>query len=172
MKSRKSRQQIRNLARQAESRPPAPPPPKPAIPMFFQQVRCACSQILRLSSSHEGKRGSCPTCLRKFVITITGDAAQGTLKIAPVYVSSSVKTGQTFLAETSQEEDVPEQLPVTCTCGRTIPAKRSMYDKRVRCPSCGARLLLTLKRDTARRYSIHPLILDDAPSGDTVLAED
>ena len=133
MRSRKSRQQIRNLTRNAESPAPAPRPARPEEPALVQQVRCACNQILRLSSAHNGKRCSCPTCDRKFLISVSGSVAAGNLKISLVYVSASMKTGHTFMAEPSNDAvDVPDQLPATCTCGRTLPAKRSMYDKRVR----------------------------------------
>lgn len=134
--------------------------------VVFQQVACPCGQKLRLNTALEGKRCTCPSCGRKFLVTLSGERQAGTLRINPVYVDAAVKIGNTFIAERTEEP--PEKLSVLCVCGKRVVATRNMYDRRVRCPQCGVRLLLTLKRDPrSGNYSLHPLEMNDLPSGET-----
>lgn len=51
----------------------------------------------------------------------------------------------------------PEKLPFDCPCGAKLSAPRAAYDKKTRCPKCGAQLLLNLIQDPhGGPYRIEP----------------
>ena len=62
----------------------------------------------------------------------------------------------------------PPAMYFVCPCGSKLLARKEMYDQRVRCPDCKARLLVTLVYDPgAKMFDLRPVRLGDAPSGDT-----
>jgi hypothetical protein len=183
MKSR--RQEIRDLARKAEERArgqtpkPGTLPSIPAPEIF--EIACLCGQLLRLRGGHAGKRCSCPACFRKFTVTFAED--RGRKVPVPLYLNDSVTTGDTFLADAGsdphvpalpevEEPPLPDQLPFACPgCRKKMLVRRAVYDKRVRCPDCSARLLLTVVwSPSTRSHVVQPVRLSDPPSGDTSTA--
>jgi len=151
-------------------------------------MACICGQLLRLTSAHDDKRCACPACGRKFLVTFAPDKETGTSILCPVYLDDSVTTGQTFVAELpapappaaaaqGRLDDVidpppPPSIAFPCPCGRKLLARKEAYDRRVRCPDCGVRMLLSVVFEPAeKRHVVHPVRLDDAPSGETRTTE-
>jgi hypothetical protein len=180
------RRRIRDLARKAEerSRAPAPPPP-PAAPKLHEMA-CLCGQLLRIREEDDEKRCTCPACRRKFEISFYDDPATKKKTLQPMYLDDGSVSGDTFTAETPSGgppekrgaldeafgPPPPASLPFRCPCGRKLIARKEAYDKRVRCPDCGARMLVTLVYDPQKKaHSIQALRVTDAPTGDTWTAE-
>jgi DNA-directed RNA polymerase subunit RPC12/RpoP len=173
MKPRKD--EIRDLARKAEERArgltPAPGalPAVPAPEVF--EIACLCGQLLKIRSAHAGKRCACPSCGRKFQVTLKED--QGRRIPVPVYVTdaaASAPTGETFIADADEPATgPPEELLFPCVgCSKKILAKRAVYGKRVRCTACGARMIVDVVYDeTLDAHLVRPLPVSDPPSGMT-----
>jgi DNA-directed RNA polymerase subunit RPC12/RpoP len=63
-----------------------------------------------------------------------------------------------------------DKVSFRCPCGRKLVARPSMADKRGKCPWCNARLLLVGKvNPKTRLLEIHPLAIDTASTGDTMV---
>jgi DNA-directed RNA polymerase subunit RPC12/RpoP len=185
MRPSKNRRAIRDLARRAAERARAPEaPPPPAV----YEMACICGQLLRVTSSHDERRCACPSCKRKFLVTLAPDKRTGAILLCPVYLDDSVTTGETFTAEPPSPPDSvsgkkgqlddtiepppPPSISFSCPCGRKLLARASTYDRRVRCPDCGVRMLLSVVYDRASgRHVVQPVRLEDAPSGDTGTGE-
>lgn len=169
------RDEIRDLARKAEERArgltPAPGalPPVPTQEIF--EIACLCGQLLKIRVGHEGKRCSCPSCGRKFSVTVRPE--QGRRIPIPVYLNdaaAAAPTGETFIADADEPDGrPPEELLFPCIgCGRKILAKRAVYGKRVRCPGCKARMIVDVVYDaTLDAHLVRPLPVSDPPSGMT-----
>jgi DNA-directed RNA polymerase subunit RPC12/RpoP len=88
-------------------------------------------------------------------------------------------SGGTFMMDEFRIEDhfkeivePPAKISFGCPCGRRLAAAPRMVDKRGKCPHCGARLLLVGKtHPRTGKLEIHPLVLDDAGTGDTMMIE-
>ena len=66
------------------------------------------------------------------------------------------------------EPEPPKQMDFECPCGERLVATRKTYDKRAKCSSCGARLLVSLVFNAAEnRFEIIPVRVSEPPSGDT-----
>jgi DNA-directed RNA polymerase subunit RPC12/RpoP len=90
------------------------------------------------------------------------------------------KSGQPFMIEDQfriedhfrEITDPQEKIAFHCPCGFKLHARPTMVDKRGKCPQCSARLLLVGKKNPrSQLLEIHPLVVDEAPSGDTQLFE-
>lgn len=185
-------------------RPAPTPPSQPALQRL--KFTCMCNQTLRLSTAQTGRRASCPSCGRRFVISFQRNPTTGEQVPAPVYISAPA-SGQTTIAEAIQPGRTPEtaEIPATpppdetreaeptdsslgeafrdvmegidvddlipdppkglyfiCPCGEKLIARKDMYDRRVRCPHCRKRILISLVYDdVAHQYDIQPVRLSD-----------
>jgi DNA-directed RNA polymerase subunit RPC12/RpoP len=69
--------------------------------------------------------------------------------------------------------DPPRALFFICPCGKKLLARKKMYDRRVRCPYCQVRLLISLVfDDVERKFDIQPVRLDDERTGKTTFLKD
>jgi DNA-directed RNA polymerase subunit RPC12/RpoP len=146
-------------------------------------MACICGQLLRIRQELDELRCVCPACKRKFEVSFVRDPGSGRTILQPNYLDDGSVTGETFTAEmpggnVKEKRGVlddalgpppPPQVVFPCPqCGRKILAKQSAYDKRVRCPDCSTRMILTLIYDPASRtHTVLPVRVTDAPSGDT-----
>jgi DNA-directed RNA polymerase subunit RPC12/RpoP len=147
-------------------------------------MACICGQLLRIRQELDQLRCVCPACRRKFEVRFVRDPQTGRTVLHPNYLNDASVTGETFTAEMPGGTTLPSkrgvlddalgpppppQIVFPCPqCGRKILAKRSAYDKRVRCPDCSSRMILTLIYDPATRtHTVLPVRVTDAPSGDT-----
>lgn len=156
---------------------PRSKPSRPASPAPAEEIvrfTCPCGAPLRVPASSVDGHGACPRCRRRLLLTGKVDAS-GRLQIHPLVLGEGEKSGHTFLIEDHFRElpDVPDKIGFQCPCGRKLFARPQMLDKRGKCPGCGARLLLVGKtHPRTQRLEIHPLVLDEAGTGDTVMIEE
>jgi len=184
MRVGRRRRKARDLARRAAEHAHPRPAPAPTI----HEMACICGQLLRLSSVLDEERCACPVCGRKFLVCFVSDPSTGAQVLTPVYVDDWHKSGDTYVADLvsksqappsakgalddALEPQPPPQLSFPCPCGSELVAKRELYDRRVRCPKCGVRMLISVAYDpSAKRFAVHPVRLQDGPSGDTWTAE-
>lgn len=67
--------------------------------------------------------------------------------------------------------ELPDEAQFRCGCGALLSITRACFDKRVKCPKCGGRRLVTLGYDEASGgYTLHTFSLVDRASGGTQLA--
>jgi DNA-directed RNA polymerase subunit RPC12/RpoP len=196
MDPRKKRREIHDLARRATERAHGetpPPAPRPAAaPVPKHEMACICGQLMRISESFDEKRCACPSCGRKFEVNFVDDPKSGKRILQPMYLDEGEPpTGDTMIMEVpsssppSPKPDPaglldealgpapPAQLTFACPqCSRKILARREAYDRRVRCPDCKTRMVLTVLYDPARKaHFVQPVRISDAPSGDTWLLD-
>lgn len=149
-------------------RKPAPPPP--AEPLRF---KCPCGAALKIPASQVDGHGACSRCRRRLLLAgKTGP--DGRIVIHPLVLGEAQKSGRTFLIEDHFRElaGPQEKIAFHCPCGRKLFARPSMIEKRGKCPECGARLLLVGKtHPRTRKLEIHPLIVEEASSGDTMMID-
>ena len=170
------------MKRHARPRPkaakPPPPPTSPPSDPDYIRFTCLCGAALKIPAWRVDGHGVCPKCKRRLLLT--GKAGtQGGSYVHPLLLEGE-KSGQTFMIEDQYRiEDHFREIPETqekigfhCPCGFRLHARPSMVDKRGKCPQCGARLLLVGKKNPRTELlEIHPLVVDEAPSGDTQLFE-
>jgi len=191
MRSRSKRREIRELARKAtekahggQARETASAAPPPAV----HEMACLCGQLLRVKGTLDDTRCGCPACGRKFLATFAPDPTTGKEILCPVYLGDSKEAaGDTFIVEAAPksptapagggaldealEPNPPPNLSFTCPCGLKLSARKELYDKRAKCPKCGARMLLSLSYDSQeKRFTLNVVRITDAPSGDTWIA--
>lgn len=62
----------------------------------------------------------------------------------------------------------PPAMYFICPCGSKLLARKEMYDRRVRCPDCDVRMIISLVYDAgAKMFDLKPVRVSDPPSGDT-----
>jgi hypothetical protein len=87
--------------------------------------------------------------------------------------ATRVPGGKAYRIEDHFREIAPpaqDKISFRCPCGRKLVARPSMADKRGKCPWCNARLLLVGKvNPKTRLLEIHPLTIDTASTGDTMV---
>lgn len=152
---------------------PAAPPPAPPSDDYLRFV-CPCGAALKIPAWRVDQHGLCPKCKRRLLLT-----AQGSSSVKPIPLDGD-RNGSTFMIEDQYRiEDHFKEIPQAqdkigfhCPCGFKLHARPSLVDKRGKCPECGARLLLVGKRNARTQLlEIHPLVVDEASSGDTQLVE-
>ena len=153
------------------------------------ELACVCGELIRLSKEAAKYLCNCPSCPRKFFINLSNAGVA-----TPVYVADAVRPApapasrsgaaakprptpgdETSLSlqtvKTKPENRLPqppESLNFSCGCGQKLVAKKEMYDKRVRCPRCSNRLILTLVYDSGSdRFEIRHLSAPGPSEGDT-----
>lgn len=148
-----------------------------------------CGAILEVSGQDDGRRSSCPVCLRRFDVRFTTDAG-GRKGISLQYLADSRKRGETstvaagttsfFLdgpdpsAAThgllAAEPELPDEAHFRCSCKALLVIPKALYEKRAKCPGCGARMLMFLFYDAkARSFTLQQFSLIDQSSGATRL---
>ncbi len=183
MRPGKRRKEIRDLARRATERAQGPASPPPPAAKTLHEMACICGQLLRIKQELDEQRCACPACKRKFEVSFVTDPGTGRTILQPMYLDDTSVTGDTITAEmppgaAADKRGVlddalgpppPPKIVFPCPqCGRKILAKQEAYDKRVRCPDCSTRMILTLIYDPASRtHTVQPVRVTDAPSGDT-----
>ncbi len=154
-------------------KPARPRTPPPAAPEEFVRFACPCGAPLKIPAWQVDGHGICPRCRRRLQLTGKADRS-GTVRIHPLALGDQDKSGRTFLIEDHFREvaEAPDKIGFHCPCGRKLFARPNLVDRRGKCPECGARLLLVGKtHPRTGKVEIHPLVVDEAGSGDTVLIE-
>jgi hypothetical protein len=156
---------------------PAPTPPPPPGEEYLR-FTCPCGASLKIPEWRLDGHGVCPRCKRRLLLT--GKAGRDGASVVKPLVLEGDRNGQTFMIEDQYRiedhfKEIPqaqEKIAFHCPCGFKLHARPSMVDKRGKCPECGARLLLVGKRNArTQMLEIHPLVVEEASSGDTQLVE-
>lgn len=177
-----SRKRLRPSATARRAAPPA------ALPSAARRLQCVCGKAIDVLPEHAGWKGRCPNCLRDFEILFSKDSTGATI-VSLAYLEDPKSKSDTA-AETSTElitsgwttkqagaitevglapvPEPPAEAQFRCGCGALLSITRERYDKRVKCPACGKRRLITLAYDEASQgYTLHTFVLEDPPSGGT-----
>jgi DNA-directed RNA polymerase subunit RPC12/RpoP len=142
------------------------------------RFRCPCGAALRIPASRAGGHGVCPKCRRRLLLNVRKLA--GRREVAPSELGSADPSGNTFLLEAPYRiedhfreiPDAPAKVSFRCPCSRRLAVPARLVDRRVRCPHCGARLLLVGKsHPRTHKLEIHPLVVEEPPSGDTMVLD-
>jgi len=190
MNPRKKRREIHELLRRAEERAHGTAPAAKPAAAAVHEMACICGQLMRISEKHDEQRCACPSCKRKFEVNFYKDPKTGKTILQPMYLDEGTPpTGDTQILELPGESPLsaaagglldaafgpppPPQMVFPCPqCARKMVAKKDAYDKRVRCPDCGTRMVLTVIYDPDRQvHTVQPVRVTDAPSGDTWLLD-
>jgi hypothetical protein len=151
------------------------------------RMRCMCGVILEISSEDDGKHQSCPTCRRRFNVRFTEDLTSGQKGVSLLYISdgnksngeSTVGGGTTSFELPSGskdpnpaglllEPDLPDEAHFKCACGALLAIARPQYEKRSKCPVCGARMLVfMLFNSRSSSFNLQLFSLVDKSSGST-----
>jgi hypothetical protein len=163
-----------------------PAPAAPAVPAS-RRLQCVCGKGIDVLPEHAGWKGRCPNCFRDFEILFSTDSS-GAAIVSLAYVEdkkaksdTAAETSMSLTPGTSKNSagaiteiglapvpDPPDEAQFRCGCGALLSITRERYDKRVKCPTCGKRRLVTLAYDEASQgYTLHTFILEDRPSGGT-----
>ncbi|HEX7896509.1 MAG TPA: hypothetical protein VF950_02025 [Planctomycetota bacterium] len=161
-------------------------PAKPA-PSAARRLQCVCGKGIDVLPEHAGWKGRCPNCLRDFEILFSKDSTGATV-VSLAYLEDTksksdtaaetstglISSGSTKSAGAITEiglkavPEPPDEAQFRCGCGALLSITRERYDKRVKCPSCGKRRLVSLAYDEASQgYTLHTFVLEDKPSGGT-----
>lgn len=153
-----------------------------------RRLLCVCGQGIDVLPQHAGWKGTCPRCQRFFEIVVSkeeGGSEIYSLAYAPdrsgaadTAAETSVelpdptrKPGAITDAKLKAVPEPPDEAQFRCDCKVLLSVTRESFDKRVKCPACGARRLLMLALDAASgNYTLHVFGLYDQPSGKTKLA--
>jgi DNA-directed RNA polymerase subunit RPC12/RpoP len=162
------------------SAPEAAPPPI---------MRCMCGIILEIGVEDYGQRKSCAACRRRFEVQISYDLGSGRNNVQIHYLTDrDVRTGETcVVAQTitsgelpamgrepeeesslPREPEPPQDSLYKCACGSLLLVDRKHYDRRVRCPECGVRMVVfMLWNPAADSFLLQTFNLVDDSSGAT-----
>ena len=169
-------------ATDARHAPPAAPAASPS-----RRLQCVCGKGIDVLPEHAGWKGRCPNCLRDFEILFSKDSTGSSIVSlayleAPKSKSDTAAETSTGLISSGSSKsagaiteigltavpDPPDEAQFRCGCGALLSITRDRYDKRVKCPACGKRRLVTLAYDEASQgYTLHTFVLEDRPSGGT-----
>ena len=162
----------------------APPPTAPSL----WRMRCMCGAIMEISAEDDGRRDRCEVCARPFDVRFTEDVTTGQKGVSLHYVADDRKSGETsaigagttsfMLPSPSDpsaatqglqaEPDLPDEAHFRCPCNALLAVPKSLYEKRSKCPACGARMLVFLLWDArAKTFTLQHFSLIDQSSGKT-----
>ncbi len=159
--------------------------PRPeAKPDPARRLLCVCGRSIEVLPQQHGRQDACPACLRRFEIVYTTDGvclAYVDPKPAASPADTAAETSTSLdlpmppenpgaLTEAGliEEPEPPDEAQFRCGCGALLAIGKDAFDKRVRCPSCGGRRLVTLAYDVdAGSFTLHTFSLDDAKTGST-----
>lgn len=156
------------------------------------RMRCMCGTILEIAESDDGKRQTCATCNRLFDIRFSEDVNSGQKGVSLQYLTdekksngetSTVGAGTTSFqmpgstrdprAMTNSlglkiEPEPPDEAHFRCTCKVLLAIPKAQYEKRSRCPACGARMLVFMLFDPASEgFTLQLFSLIDKSTGQT-----
>ena len=168
---------------------------RPAAPAT-RRLQCVCGRGIDVLPEQHGHRRPCEGCRRTFDILVSKDAATGGEIVSLAYLdktsrdadpSAETSTSLDLLAPAPpkqkegaltqadlriQEPEPPDEAHFRCGCGSILAIGKASYDKRVRCPACGGRYLVTLAYEVeAQSFTLHTFSLGDRVSGSTRVAE-
>lgn len=146
-----------------------------------------CGSIMEVSGADDGRRSSCPVCRRRFDVRFTEDVTTGQKGVSLHYLTEDRKTGETstVAAGTSSfflpgpdpssathglaaEPELPDEAHFRCSCKALLAIPKALYEKRSKCPACGARMLVFMFYDAAARsFTLQHFSLIDQSSGST-----
>jgi hypothetical protein len=152
-------------------------------------MRCMCGAIMEISGEDDGRRSACPVCRRRFDVRFTEDLTHGQKGVSLHYLTDDRRSGETSaigggttsflvpgpgLADASPaqglhpEPEPPDEAHFRCPCTALLAIPKALYEKRVSCPSCGARILIFLLWDArAKSFTLQHFSLIDRKSGVT-----
>ena len=148
-----------------------------------------CGTILEIPSEADGTRQSCPTCRRRFDVKFMEDLNSGRKGVSLLYLTGDKAAGETSTigggttafefsvhdpgGESNPlglmiEPELPDEAHFKCVCGCLLAISKPQFEKRARCPTCAARMLVFLLYDAiAKTFTIQTFSLIDAHSGTT-----
>lgn len=192
------RRKLPGRATLRRSNPPTVAAPKPAIvvpPPSGWRMRCMCGSILEISSTDDGRRSECSVCRRRFDVRFTEDVGTGQKGVSLHYLTDDRRSGETseigggttsfdLPSPVSDpraashgvglllEPEVPDEAHFRCPCKQLLAIPKALYDKRAKCPGCGARMLIFLLWDAGRKtFTLQHFSLIDKSSGKTQVLE-
>jgi hypothetical protein len=150
-------------------------------------MRCMCGAIMEISGEDDGRRSACPVCRRRFDVRFTEDVTNGQKGVSLHYLTEEGKSGETstvgggttsFMlpgpdpsAAThglAVEPDLPDEAHFRCPCKALLAIPKTLYEKRTKCPGCGARMLIFLLYDAgAKSFTLQHFSLIDKSTGKT-----
>lgn len=151
-----------------------------------------CGTLLEVAEDEDGLRRSCETCARPFDVRLTQDVQSGQKGVSLVYHSGgNGKSGETSAVGSSttsyllpsaglgaatnplgplMEPEPPEEAHFRCSCQKLLAISKGQYEKRSRCPACGARMIVFMLFDPgARSFTLQTFSLIDATTGATAV---
>lgn len=183
---------MRPLRRKLTSRrlrkvaPPAADASAAASRPAHWRMRCMCGTILEIAAEDDGKRQTCATCRRVFDIRFTEDVGSGQKGVSLLYhggenkanEETSVGAGTTSFELSSggnpnpagllMEPDLPDEAHFKCGCGALLAVAKAQFEKRAKCPACGARMLIFMLFDSAKAsFNLQTFTLVDQSTGST-----
>jgi len=148
-----------------------------------------CGAIMEVSGEDDGHRSACPVCRRRFDVRFTEDLSSGQKGVSLHYLTEDRRSGETsaigggttsFLvpgrdpADSTEglglatEPELPDEAHFRCPCAALLAIPKALYEKRVSCPGCGARVLIFLLWDArAKSFTLQHFSLIDRQSGKT-----
>ena len=162
------------MRKPAKSKPKAARPSTPPPADEYVRFVCPCGAALKIPAWRLDGHGVCPRCKRRLLLS-GKESARGGTQVSPLVLEGD-RNGQTFMIEPQYRiedhfkeiPDAQDKIAFHCPCGFKLHARLSVVDKRGKCPQCGARLLLVGKKNPrSGLMEIHPLVVDEEPSGDT-----
>jgi len=185
------RRRLPGRATLKRSNPPTVTGPKPAIvtaPPAWR-MRCMCGAILEILGADDGRRRTCEVCSRRFDVHYTEDIGSGRKGVSLHYLTDDRRSGETSTVgggTTSfklpgpdpsgathgllMEPELPDEAHFRCPCKALLAIPKALYEKRSKCPSCGARMLIFLLYDAgSKSFTLQHFSLIDQSSGKTQL---
>ena len=146
-----------------------------------------CGSILEVSAEDDGRRSTCPVCQRRFDVRFTEDVGTGQKGVSLHYLTDDRKSGETSTiggGTTSfqlpamdpsaathgllMEPELPDEAHFRCPCKALLAIPKALYEKRAKCPGCGARMLIFLLWDArSSSFTLQHFSLIDKTSGQT-----
>lgn len=148
-----------------------------------------CGAILEIAPIDDGRRSSCGVCARRFDVRFTEDVGTGQKGVSLHYVTDDRRSGETSTvgggttsfqlpsadpaAAThgvglATEPELPDEAHFRCPCQALLAIPKSLYEKRAKCPACGARMLIFLLWDSrSNSFTLQHFSLIDKTSGQT-----
>ncbi len=125
------------------------------------EVDCSCGEHVSVTRSGADRLWECHNCRRAFLLFVQTGPSGVTLAV-PLFVDTPATGEKPALPEP------PEEMMLLCTCGSALRITRKLYNHRIQCPHCAARMALLLKFDgTQAKYVLDARRIEDQKAGDT-----
>lgn len=145
--------------------------------------------MMEVSGEDDGRRSDCPVCRRRFDVRFSEDLTTGQKGVSLHYLTDDRKSGETsaigggttsFMLPGPDpsaathgvglllEPELPDEAHFRCPCKALLAIPKELYEKRAKCPSCGARMLIFMLYDSgAKSFTLQYFSLIDKNSGKT-----